>query len=42
MDYFRLLIESLKEVTDYVLIYEHCHCIHEMIKEINHWIKKTE
>lgn len=42
MDYFRLCIESLKELNDYVLIYEHCYCIHEMIKEINYWIKKSE
>ncbi len=29
-------------MTDYVIIYEHCHCIHEMIKELEYWIKKAE
>lgn len=42
MDYMRLLITSLKELDDYVLIYEHCHCIHEMVKEIDNWVKKAE
>ena len=30
----------MKEITDFVLIYEHCSCIHEMIKEIDYWITK--
>lgn len=42
MDYFRILVLSLKEVTDHVLIYEHCRCIHELIKEIDYWVKKSE
>ena len=42
MDYFRILVHSLQESTDYVLIYEHCRCIHELIKELDHWIKKSE
>lgn len=42
LDYFRFIMQSLSEVTDYVLIYEHCHCIHEMIKELDLWLKKAE
>lgn len=42
LNYFKFLITSLSEMTDYVIIYEHCHCIHEMIKEIDYWIKKAE
>ena len=26
-------------IEDYVLIYEHCSCIHEMLKEIDYWLK---
>jgi hypothetical protein len=25
-----------------VLIYEHCRCIHELIKELDFWVKKGE
>lgn len=42
MKYFKIVVQSLHEVTDYVLIYEHCYCIHEMIKELEYWIKKAE
>lgn len=42
MDILRLLVQSLGEETDSVLIYEHSRCIHEIIKEISHWIKKSE
>jgi hypothetical protein len=42
MDYFRVLVVSLQEITDHVLIYEHCRCIHELIKEIEFWIKKEK
>jgi hypothetical protein len=42
LDYFRFIMQSLAEVSDYVLIYEHCHCIHEMIKELDLWLKKAE
>lgn len=42
MEYLRILVQSLKELTDYVLIYEHCHCIHELIKEVDNWAKKSD
>jgi hypothetical protein len=42
MHYFRILVQSLQETTDYVLIYEHCRCIHELIKDIDHWVKKAD
>jgi len=42
MDYFRILVQSLSELIDHVLIYEHCRCIHELIKEIDYWVKKSE
>jgi hypothetical protein len=25
-----------------VLIYEHCHCIHEMLKEIYNWLQRAD
>ena len=25
-----------------VLIYEHCHCVHEMLKEIANWLQRAE
>lgn len=37
-----MLFQSLNELTDSVLIYEHCRCIHELIKEIDFWVKKSE
>lgn len=36
-----MIVQSLAELTDHVLIYEHCRCIHEMIKEIDYWVKKS-
>ena len=42
MKYFRILVQSLQETQDYVLIYEHCNCIHEMVKELDYWLKKTD
>lgn len=41
-EYLSIVVESLKSLTDFVLIYEHCHCIHDMIKEIDDSIKKGE
>jgi len=35
-------VQSLQETTDHVLIYEHCRCLHELIKEIDFWFKKGE
>lgn len=40
--YFSQVVASLREVTDFVLIYEHCHCLHEMVKELDLWIKKGQ
>jgi phosphohistidine phosphatase SixA len=42
MDYLLIIVNSLQELTDFVLIYEHCNCIHEMVKEINIWSKKSD
>jgi hypothetical protein len=42
MEYFKIMVISLQELTDHVLIYEHCRTIHEMIKEIDNWVKKSE
>lgn len=27
---------------DTVLVYEHCHCIHEMLKEVHSWLQRGE
>jgi hypothetical protein len=35
-------VHSLQEITDHVLIYEHCRCLHELIKEIDFWFKKGQ
>jgi hypothetical protein len=35
-------VQSLQDTTDHVLIYEHCRCLHELIKEIDFWVKKGE
>ena len=37
--YFNLVTENLSQTTDMVLIYEYSTCIHEMLKEIDYWIK---
>jgi hypothetical protein len=42
MDYFTVIVRSLSQLTDHVLIYEHCRTIHELIKEIDYWVKKSE
>lgn len=42
MDLFAILVRSLSEITDHVLIYEHCRTIHELVKEIDYWVKKSE
>jgi len=42
INYFNVVIKSLSETTDEVLVNEHCHCIHEMLKEIDYWIRKTK
>jgi len=39
MLYFNQVLESLSLTTDMVLIYEYATCIHEMLKEIDYWLK---
>jgi hypothetical protein len=39
MNYFNFVLENLYSTTDYVLIYEQACCIHEMLKEIDYWLK---
>ena len=39
MTYFNLVLENLHNTTDYVLIYEQACCVHEMLKEIDYWLK---
>ena len=39
MHFFNLVLTNLQNTTDMVLIYEHCTCIHEMLKEIDYWLK---
>ena len=41
MYYFNMVLESLEATTDFVLIYEYATCIHEMLKEIDYWIKQS-
>ena len=44
------VLVSLNEITEeqaktslyQVLIYEHCHCIHEMLKEITYWLQRAD
>ena len=40
MDYFNIILENMSNTTDYVLIYEQATCIHEMLKEIDYWLKQ--
>ena len=39
MFYFAQLLESLAQTSDFVLIYEHASCVHELLKEIDYWVK---
>lgn len=39
--YYEQILNNLANITDYVLIYEHCSCIHEMLKEIDYWLKMS-
>ena len=39
MAYFNFVLQELSKTTDQVLIYEYATCIHEMLKEIDYWIK---
>ena len=39
MHYFNFVLENLSKTTDHVLIYEYATCIHEMLKEIDYWLK---
>ena len=39
--YYEQILANLATSTDYVLIYEHCSCIHEMLKEIDYWLKMS-
>lgn len=34
-------MENLHATTDFVLIYEQACCIHEMLKEIDYWLKMS-
>lgn len=44
------VLQSLDEVTPeqaktalwQVLVYEHCHCVHEMLKEVYNWLQRAE
>jgi hypothetical protein len=38
--YYNLVLDNLAATSDLVLIYEHASCIHEMLKEIEYWIKQ--
>lgn len=40
LEQFRVLVQSLQVVSDRVLIYEHCRCLHELVKELDFWLKK--
>jgi hypothetical protein len=42
LGYFTILVQSLSGLTDHVLIYEHCRCLHELVKELDFWVKKGE
>lgn len=37
--YFGIILENLQNTTDQVLIYEQATCVHEMLKEIDYWLK---
>lgn len=39
MQYFNVVLESMSLTNDMVLIYEYATCIHEMLKEIDYWMK---
>ena len=39
MTYFNIILENMHATTDFVLIYEQACCIHEMLKEIDYWLK---
>lgn len=41
MVYYNFILENLNNTQDYVLIYEQCSCIHEMLKEIDYWLKMS-
>ena len=41
MNYFNIVLENLHQTTDFVLIYEQACCIHEMLKEIDYWLKMS-
>jgi hypothetical protein len=41
MHYYQLILEDLNNTNDMVLIYEYSTCIHEMLKEIDYWIKMS-
>jgi hypothetical protein len=41
MTYFNIILENLHTTTDFVLIYEQACCIHEMLKEIDYWLKMS-
>jgi hypothetical protein len=37
--YYYQVLDALTQTSDCVLIYEYATCIHEMLKEIDYWIK---
>ena len=41
MTYFNIVLENLHATEDFVLIYEQACCIHEMLKEIDYWLKMS-
>ena len=41
IEYYNQVLINLQNTDDFVLIYEHCSCIHEMLKEIDYWLKMS-
>jgi len=39
--YYYQVLDNLNSTTDFVLIYEYATCIHEMLKELDYWIKMS-
>lgn len=41
LQYYETVLLNLEASTDPVLVYEQCQCIHEMLKEIEYWLKRA-
>lgn len=41
LSYFKILVDTIRNLTDPVLIYDYTRCVHELIKEIDAQIKKS-